>query len=221
MIAFRAASRFGSIFISGRFDCRLDEPAATRSRRIFTRGKSRPSRADRQPTHTIHCGSALPPCRESEKAQPEDPRAGGDNRESGNPIGMASEIDRQEIRWQRVQNSRAATNRDGDFGTRCPYGRGKPRVGLSADSGCIIESRPRSGPHHNCRHPETSWHRPSTGEKSENDLEGVSHSTLGSDRCNRFLHRGGVDLFGIDTFRHPNSSWMCRHGGWKLAASPL
>src|SRR5437867_3628729 len=85
----------------------------------------------------------------------------------------------------------------------------------------IIESRPRSGPHHNCRHPETSWHRPSTGEKSENDLEGVSHSTLGSDRCNRFLHRGGVDLFGIDTFRHPNSSWMCRHGGWKLAASPL
>src|SRR5437773_7294848 len=66
----------------------------------------RPSRADRQPTHTIHCGSALPPCRESENAQPEHPRAGGDNRESGNPIGMASEIDRQEIRWQRVQNSR-------------------------------------------------------------------------------------------------------------------
>src|SRR5438552_12100587 len=99
--------------------------------------------------------------------------------------------------------ARAATNRDGDFGSRCPYGRGKPRVGLSADSGCIIESRPGSGPHHNCRHPETSWHRPSTGEKSENDLEGVSHSTLESDRCNRFLHRGGVDLFGIATFRHP------------------
>src|SRR5437773_2887178 len=127
----------------------------------------RPSRADRQPTHTIHCGSALPPCSESENAQPEDPRAGRDNRETGNPIGMASEIDRQEIRWQRVQNSRAATNRDGDFGSRCPYGRGKPRVGLSADSGCIIESRPRSGPHHNCRHPETSRPSPSTGEKSE------------------------------------------------------
>src|SRR3989454_12650422 len=75
---------------------------------------------------------------------------------------MASEIDRQEVRWQRLQSSGTATNRDGDFGSRCPYGRGKPAVGLSADSRCIIESRAHSGPHHNCQHPEAPWHRPST-----------------------------------------------------------
>src|SRR5206468_6798361 len=32
---------------------------------------------------------------------------------------------------QRLQSSGTATNRDGDFGSRCPYGRGKPAVGLS------------------------------------------------------------------------------------------
>src|SRR2546427_559967 len=35
VIAFRDARRCGSIFISGRFDCRLDEPAATPSHRIL------------------------------------------------------------------------------------------------------------------------------------------------------------------------------------------
>ena len=44
-------------------------------------------------------------------------------------------------------------------------------MGLSADSRCIIESRAHSGPHHNCQHPEVPWHRPSTGAKSENDME--------------------------------------------------
>src|SRR5437667_9723780 len=80
---------------------------------------------------------------------------------------------------------------------------GKPAVGLSADSRCIIESRAHSGPHHNCQHPEAPWHRPSTGAKSENDMEGVSHSTLGSERCNLLLYRGGVDLFWIDALHRP------------------
>ena len=35
MIGCRDASGFGSIFISGRFDCRLDEPAATPSHRLL------------------------------------------------------------------------------------------------------------------------------------------------------------------------------------------
>ena len=86
-------------------------------------------------------------------------------------------------------------------------------MGLSADSRCIIESRAHSGPHHNCQHPEAPWHRPSTGAKSENDMEGVSHSTLGSDRCNRLLYRGGVDLFWIDALHRPFSLWICRHEG--------
>ena len=42
---------------------------------------------------------------------------------------------------------------------------------------------------------------------------GVSHSTLGSDRCNRLLYRGGVDLFWIDALHRPFSLWICRHEG--------
>src|SRR5215471_11276748 len=36
-----------------------------------------------------------------------------------------------------------------DFRPRCPYGRRKPRLGLSADSGCARQSGPRSRAHHN------------------------------------------------------------------------
>jgi|SRR5262245_748546 len=46
VIACREESDFGSLFISGRFDFRLDEPAATRRHSIFSWGKSRSARTD-------------------------------------------------------------------------------------------------------------------------------------------------------------------------------
>src|SRR5215471_19453768 len=88
----------------------------------------------------------LPAGSESQKAQPENPGAGRDNRDARDAIGVAPKIDRHEIRWQQVQRSRASTNCGGHFGSCRPYGRGKRRVGLSADSGSIIESRPHLVP---------------------------------------------------------------------------
>src|SRR5215831_15947778 len=64
-----------------------------------------------------------------------------------------------------VPKSRTSTNCGGHFGSCRQYGRGKPRVGLSADSGSIIESRSHRRSYHNCQHSQTPWHRASTGAK--------------------------------------------------------
>jgi hypothetical protein len=148
VIACRDASRLGSIFISGRFGFRLDEPSATPNHRILGRRKSRAARANRQPTFALHRQSALPPRCASQKARQKGSGPGRDNRHTANLTGLAPKIDRQEVRWQCQQSSRTATNLKRDLGSGYPYGRGESRVGLTADSRRIIEPWTHSGPHH-------------------------------------------------------------------------
>src|SRR5215471_9916915 len=165
VVACQNASGSGSIYLSHRVYRRLDESTPAASHRISDGGKSCAAGADRQPPHAFYRSSALAAGSESQKAQPESLGAGRDNRDAGDAIGVAPEIDRHEIRWQQVQKSRTSTNCGGHFGSCRPYGRGKPRVGLSADSGSIIESRSHRRSYHNCEHSQTSWHRASTGAK--------------------------------------------------------
>jgi hypothetical protein len=66
-------------------------------------------------------------------------------------------------------------------------------------------SKPRPYPrsHDRREHFETPWHRTGTRAKSENNVERVFGSTLGSTCRGRFLHGGGVDLFRSDALRCP------------------
>src|SRR5215469_12118399 len=49
------------------------------------------------------------------------------------------------------------------------------------------------GTRHCGQHSEAQWHRTGTGAKPQNNLEGVSGTTLGNDRCSGLLHHRGLD----------------------------
>src|SRR6516164_7755912 len=70
---------------------------------------------------------------EENRVLPENSGGGSHNRHAANAIGVASEINRPEIRRQRVPNSRTATDVNGDLGPRHSNGRREWRLGLSAD----------------------------------------------------------------------------------------
>src|SRR5437867_3601358 len=81
------------------------------------------------------------------------------------------------------------------------YGERKPDLGLSAHSRCNGELGSPSGAHDDHQHSETQCHRTGTRADPENDMERVLRSTLGSNHCERFLYRRGVDVFGFDALR--------------------
>src|SRR5215472_7187131 len=57
---------------------------------------------------------------------------------------------------------------------------------------CTVESGPQSGTRHCGQHSEAQWHRTGTGAQLQNNLEGVSGTTLGNDRCGGLLHHRGL-----------------------------
>ena len=65
-------------------------------------------------------------------------------------VGLASETDRPEIRWQWQARTRAPAHRRRDRGFGGSNGRREPRLGLSPHSGCVIQSGPRDGSQHDC-----------------------------------------------------------------------
>src|SRR5215831_10497388 len=66
-------------------------------------------------------------------------------------------------------------------------------LGLHAHCWCTVESGPQSGTRHGSQHSEAQWHRTGTGAQPQNNLEGVSGTTLGNDRCSGLLHHRGLD----------------------------
>jgi len=82
VIACREESDFGSLFISGRFDFRLDEPAATRRHSIFSWGKSRSARTDGKRAHPVYrcpASSVSRHSKEAELCRPKIPLANTEN----------------------------------------------------------------------------------------------------------------------------------------------
>src|SRR5437870_1151359 len=73
---------------------------------------------------------------QGEVAQPENPGKGRDNRHAGNLVGLASEVDCQEVRQQRVPCTGSPTDGDGDYCECSSIRQRKPKLGISADPGC-------------------------------------------------------------------------------------
>src|SRR3954452_8099055 len=76
-------------------------------------------------------------------------------------------------------------------------------LGLSADSGCLIQSEVQTGAEHYCCHSRTARDRASAGTESPDDLEGVSDTTLGADSGRGFLYGRGLDTQGFEAFSGP------------------
>jgi len=72
-------------------------------------------------------------------------------------------------------------------------------LGLSANTGCIGQLRPRLGTQHDPEHSESARHRASSATSAEDDLEGVPAKTLGADRGQRLLQHGSLEgiWFGL------------------------
>jgi hypothetical protein len=98
-----------------------------------------------------------------------------------------------QVRWQWPARTRALSHAARSRKPGDSNGGREPGLGLSPHPGRIIQFGTRDCSQHNCRHSETARDRASTRTSSEDDLEGLSHSTLGNDCGRRFLHRGSVD----------------------------
>src|SRR4051812_22718657 len=66
-------------------------------------------------------------------------------------------------------------------------------LGLSADSGCLIQSEAHPGAEHHCGDPGTARDGAGARAESQHDLEGFSRPALGVDCGCRFLHRRSMD----------------------------
>src|SRR6202030_4147028 len=115
------------------------------------RREPRSARATRGSSTTIQRRPAPTTSREGQRVRTKDSGGGRYRSHARNVVGLASETDRPQVRWQRPAPTRAPSHapRSRSFGGS--NGGREPRLGLSAHPGCVLQS----GPPERCR--KTTW----------------------------------------------------------------
>ena len=182
---------------------RLDDPAAARCHRLSLGGEPRPARADRPQTSTVHGRSA--PSSGGESPDTRTARGTGHrhDRDAGHLAGLASHIDRQEIRWEQTSRTRAPAGHGGDPSIDRAHGHRKPQLGLYAHPRGVDQPGSSSRPRHDRQHPPRTRLGAGARACEEDDVDGVPENSLGRPRRGGFLHGRGLDRSRPDAFRRP------------------
>src|SRR5215510_1475516 len=171
----------------------LDESTAATGNRLFARGESGAARAARRSPTSFHGRPAAPARGASQRARPTRAVADHNDRHPWDAAGLAPKADRSKVRWERQPWSWPTAHGRRHRITGGANGCREPCLGLHAHCWCTVESGPQSGTRHCGQHSEAQWHRTGTGAQPQNNLEGVSGTTLGNDRCSGLLHHRGLD----------------------------
>ena len=105
---------------------------------------------------------------------------------------------------KRTSHSRSPGNGERAGSAGRPDGHGEPGLGIPSNPRRAVESRPPTGPQHNCQYPETQRRRAGAGTNSEDHMEGVPDQTLDpACGCGLFHNRG------LDSKGPPSAFWFC------------
>jgi len=206
----------------------LAEPAAARHCGVLDGGEPRAPRATQGQADPVHGRPASTLGCQGQGLGAQGARGGlhaGDARDAPS---LVTDVDREEVRRQRVARPRQAKSESLDSGSRGPDGHAEHHVGLRQDSRSVEEPRSHRRSVDDCPDPEGAWHRAGAPATQRHVLGDVPEDALGSARLDGPVHRRGDDARrsgsvsravrdgAVDSGRGKRA--LCRNqmaGGWR------